>query len=109
MAKIDLLLSEDFGAYQDDLKKLLHAEYAKLHSMIAAANPSIEHQMRLYAQQAVIAEIEIILHYPVNYLPKAKPEDKALRESFARNCAASNLDTMMRAFDAAKGGETSDS
>lgn len=109
MAKIDLLLSEDFRAYQDDLKGLLFAEYARLHSMITAAKPTTEHQMKLYAQQAVVAELETILLHPVNYLPKATQEDKALRESFARNCAASNLDTMMRAFDAAKGGENSDS
>jgi hypothetical protein len=77
LSKADLLRSDDFLEYQEDLKKRLDAHIRDLHKIISEPIGSFAETetklLRLEAKRALIVEVELILGIPVGYL---KEEEK---------------------------------
>ncbi|HOS28743.1 MAG TPA: hypothetical protein PKY45_14635 [Deltaproteobacteria bacterium] len=80
MARQDLLSSEDFLLYQQDLLNRLDSHYRDLHKTLSLPSTTIEAEegvlMRLNSQRAMIKELEIIIALPTDYIPKEKEGQK---------------------------------
>ena len=72
MARKDLLQSEDFLLYQQDLLNRLDSHYRDLHKTLSLPSTTIEAEegvlMRLNSQRAMIKELEIIIALPTDYI-----------------------------------------
>jgi hypothetical protein len=88
MAKRDLIHNEDFQAYQEDLRKRLENSVANLHAIIMTPSNTFEQiqtkLIKVEAAAAVIAEIELILGFPISYL-KGEKENKSNNEMIERH------------------------
>jgi hypothetical protein len=87
MAKRDLIHNEDFQEYQEDLRKRLEMAVTNLHAIIMTPTQSFDQiqtkLIKVEAQAAVIAEIELILGFPISYL-KGDKENKVVQEMVVR-------------------------
>ena len=78
MAKIDLIVNEDFKAYQADLLKRREDVYKRLDELMRSSEYTPEWCAKICAQRALIMEYDIILGIPENYVMQAaKQHEKA--------------------------------
>jgi|JI10StandDraft_1071094.scaffolds.fasta_scaffold1647729_2 hypothetical protein len=99
MARQDLLSSEDFLLYQQDLLNRLDSHYRDLHKTLSLPSTTIEAEegvlMRLNSQRAMIKELEIIIALPTDYIPKEKDEQ---RQQAKRKLGQKILDVFKSVF-----------
>jgi len=87
LSKADLLQSDDFREYQDDLRKRLDMHVRNLHKIITQPIGSLDESetklTRMEATTALIVEVETILGIPVSYLKQPEQVEQEKKKGAA--------------------------